>query len=255
MTQPSRRDGPVQESSRLTRLLEVVDVVVDSDGPWTAASISEQIGIPLSTAFRTLATLVDSGLLQRTANGEIRPGARLVHLGLRALSRWENNRELETVTLDLAARIPESVSAGLLIGDDVVLVARQEPESPLRVVAQVGDIIAAEVSALGKAILAELPPERAVAVIARSVGADAAAGVAARLADELEQARERGYAVDEGVYALGQRCRAVALVDDVIGVYGGLSVAGPDVRFSIADADAATQLLREAAASVSLLPT
>jgi IclR family transcriptional regulator, acetate operon repressor len=242
------------EASRLTRPLEVLDAVVDSDEPCTAASIAEQLGIPVSTAFRTVAALIDSGLVQRSPSGEIRPGARLVHLGLRALSRWERNRELETVTIDLAARIPESVSAGLLIGDEIVLVARQEPDSPLRVVAQVGDIIAPHVSALGKAILAQLPPERTQAVLARAVGADRAEAVAARLADELHHTRERGFAVDEGEYAIGQRCRAVPLIDGVSGVYGGLSVAGPAARFSLTDADAAAQLLRKAAASVNPLP-
>jgi IclR family acetate operon transcriptional repressor len=242
------------ETSRLTRPLEVLDAVVDAEGPCTAATIAEQLGIPVSTAFRTLATLIDSGLLQRTPSGEILPGARLVHLGLRALSRWERNRELETVTLDLAARIPESVSAGLLIGDDIVLVARQEPDSPLRVVAQVGDIIAPHVSALGKAILAELSEDRMHAVLTRAVGADAAPEVAIRLKAELDRTRQTGVAVDEGEYAAGQRCRAVALVDRVIGVYGGLSVAGPAARFSPTDADAAAHLLLKAAAAVDTLP-
>jgi IclR family transcriptional regulator, acetate operon repressor len=242
------------EAGRLTRPLQVLDAVVDCDEPCTAASIAEQLGIPVSTAFRIVAALIDNGLLQRSPAGEIRPGARLVHLGLRALSRWERNRELEMVTIDLAARIPESVSAGLLIGDEIVLVARQEPDSPLRVVAQVGDIIAPHVSALGKAILAQLPPERTHAVLDRAVGPDRAEAVATQLADELQRTRECGFAVDEGQYALGQRCRAVPLIDSLSGVYGGLSVAGPAARFSLADADAAAELLREAAASVTPLP-
>lgn len=241
----------MSDVNRLTRPLEVLDAVVDGEQPCTAATIAAQLGIPVSTAFRNLAALIDSGLLQRTASGEIQPGSRLVHLGLRALARWERNRQLETITLDLAARIPESVSAGLLIGDEVVLVARQEPDLPLRVVAQVGDIIAPHVSALGKAILAELPAERAHALIARAVGNAQAPAVTARLASELERIRETGFGVDEGEYALGQRCRAVALVDELTGVYGGLSVAGPSARFSVSDADAAAQLLHKAATSIA----
>ena len=244
----------MSETNRLTRPLEVLEAVIGADGPSTAASIAEQLDIPVSTVFRVLATLIDSGLLQRDSAGEIRPGARLVHLGLRALGRWERNRELEAVTVDLAARIPESVSAGLLIGDDIVLVSRQEPDLPLRVVARVGDIIAPHVSALGKAILAQLPPERAHAVLVRAVGERQAGAVAARLADELERTRATGVAVDEGEYAVGQRCRAVALVDDLAGVYGGLSVAGPAARFTVAQADAAAQLLHKAAASMASLP-
>ena len=240
----------MSEPSRLTRPLEVLEAVVNAQEPSTAASIAETLGIPVSTAFRTLATLVDSGLLQRTASGQVEPGARLVYLGMRALRHWESNRELDAVTIELASRIPESISAGLLIGDEIMLVARQEPDSPLRVVARVGDIIAPHISALGKAILAVLPDQRALAVLARAVGAEKAEAVAAQLAPELRQVRETGVGVDEGEYAMGQRCRAVALVDDLTGVYGGLSVAGPAARFSEADADAAAQLLRKAAASV-----
>lgn len=223
---------------------------MNAEEPSTAASIADTLGIPLSTAFRNLATLVDTGLLRRTASGQIEPGARLVYLGLRALRHWESNRDLDTVTIELASQIPESISAGLLIGDEIMLVARQEPDSPLRVVARVGDVIAPHVSAMGKAILAALPDQRALAVLARAVGAGEAEAVAARLAPELQQVRETGVGVDEGEYALGQRCRAVALVDDLTGVYGALSAAGPAARFSEADAEAAAQLLRKAAASI-----
>jgi DNA-binding IclR family transcriptional regulator len=68
----------MSEPSRLTRPLEVLEAVVNAEEPSTAASIAEALGIPVSTAFRTLATLVDSGLLQRTASGQVEPGARLV---------------------------------------------------------------------------------------------------------------------------------------------------------------------------------
>lgn len=223
---------------------------MNAEEPSTAASIADTLGIPLGTAFRNLATLVDTGLLRRTVSGQIEPGARLVYLGLRALRHWESNRDLDTVTIELASQIPESISAGLLIGDEIMLVARQEPDSPLRVVARVGDVIAPHVSAMGKAILAALPDQRELAVLARAVGAGQAEAVAARLAPELQRVRETGVGLDEGEYALGQRCRAVALVDDLTGVYGALSAAGPAARFSEADAEAAAQLLRKAAASI-----
>ena len=239
--------------NRLSRPLDVLDAVVSSDEPLTAAIIAERLDLPVSTVFRTLTTLIGSGLLARSSAGELRPGNRLVHLGLRALAR-ERNRELESVTRELALQLEESVSAGLLIGDEIVLVARQEPDSPLRVVAHVGEVIRPHVSALGKAILARLPPDRLHAVLAHAVGKEEAPAVAARLAAELQDVRAAGFAVDEGEYGVGQRCRAVALVDGVTGVYGGLSVDGPAARFSIAAADAAAQLLLKAADSVDPLP-
>ena len=241
----------MSENNYLSRLLGVLDAVVDADPAPTAMEVGERLGIPQSTAFRLLTDLVDRGLLQRSETGELVPGPHLLHLGLRALGRWENGRELESLTVGLAARIPESVSAGLLVGDEIVLVARQEPDSPLRVVARVGDIIAPHVSALGKAILARLDPVRLRRVLVRAVGPDEADAVADKLAAELDRTREIGFAVDEGEYALGQRCRAVALVHDVTGVYGGLSVAGPSARFAVAEADAAAELLREAAESLT----
>jgi DNA-binding IclR family transcriptional regulator len=241
----------MSESNYLSRLLSVLDAVVDAEVPPTAMSIGERLGIPQSTAFRLLTDLIDRGLLQRADSGEIAPGARLLHLGLRTLGRWGGTRELEDLTVGLAAQIPESVSAGLLVGDEIVLVARQEPDSPLRVVARVGDIIAPHVSALGKAILAQLEPARMRRVLVRAVGSAEADAFADKLAVELDDTRRLGFAVDEGEYALGQRCRAVALVNGVAGVYGGLSVAGPSARFSVAHADAAARLLGEAAAAVT----
>jgi IclR family acetate operon transcriptional repressor len=167
------------------------------------------------------------------------------------MNRFGGTRELDAVARHIASQVPESVSAGLLVGDEIVLVARKEPAHSLRIVARVGDVIPPHTSAMGKAILAFLDDRRRNAVLAHAVGRDRAADVAAGLADELAEVRSTGFARDEEMYAVGQRCRAVPLISAHAGVYGGLSIAGPTPRFSQSQADEAIPALLAGARSIS----
>jgi IclR family acetate operon transcriptional repressor len=232
-------------------MFDVLDLVVHADTPVTASQVASRAGIPVSTAFRVTGLLVERGLLQKQESGGLVPGSHLLQLGLRAMTRFGGTRELDAVARHIASQVPESVSAGLLVGDEIVLVARKEPAHSLRIVARVGDVIPPHTSAMGKAILAFLDDRRRNAVLAHAVGRDRAADVAAGLADELAEVRSTGFARDEEMYAVGQRCRAVPLISAHAGVYGGLSIAGPTPRFSQSQADEAIPALLAGARSIS----
>ncbi len=236
-----------ENRSYLARILDVLDFVVDAESPISVAGVAAAGGMPTSTAFRLIALLAERGLVERLPSGLLAPGAHLVRLGMRAMSRAGGSAHLESTVRRIAIEIPESISAGLLIGNQIVLVARQEPAFALRIVAAVGDVVSPHTSAMGKAILASLPVSRQLAVLTAEVGPHEADKLLQDLRPELDGVRERGFARDEESYAVGQRCRAVALTGSSLGAYGALSAAGPTVRFSYRDAEsAAAALLVEA---------
>jgi IclR family acetate operon transcriptional repressor len=76
----------------------------------------------------------------------------------------------------------------------------------------------------------------------------------AGLTDELAQATADGYAVDEGTYTVGLRCRAAALLDRNGHAVGGLSIAGPAARFTPQRAEESLPALRAQVATLSLTP-
>lgn len=237
-----------ESRSYLGRIFDVLDKVIDAENPVTATQVAVEGGMPVSSVARLTTLLIERRLIQRLPSGALVPGSHLVHLGLRAVTRTANSAELESTVRQVAQRVPESVSAGLLVGDEIVLVARHEPNFALRIVAEVGDVVAPRNSAMGKMIMACLPEERQLSLLAKATDRGGGRELLAALRDELQEIRELGFARDEGDYSVGQRCRAVPLHDLGLGVYGALSVAGPAARFTYADAEASVSVLKEAAA-------
>jgi len=235
-----------ENRSYLGRMFDVLDLVIEADTPITATQVATAGGMPISSVARLATMLVERRLVQRLPSGALVPGSHLVHLGLRALTRTGHGAELESTVRNIAAQVPESVSAGLLVGDEIVLVARREPDFALRIVAQVGDVVPPHTSAMGKAMLAWLPLARQLDVLGKHTGGTDARELLEALEEELAEVRECGFARDEETYSIGQRCRAVPLRDSKYGVYGGVSVAGPSARFTFAEAEAAVPVLQEA---------
>lgn len=239
-----------QPVSYLGRLLDVLDLVASDDlSEIGLTELAARCGMPLSTTSRLIALLADRGYVTRAGSGGFAPGSRLVRLGLRALDRLEDTDRLDVAVRELATRTGESVSAGLLVGDEIVLTARRESEQSLRAVARVGDVIVPHTSAMGKAVLAHLPADRRLAVL-RAAGSTPEQQE--RLHDELVETSRTGVGIDEQTYAVGLRCRAAPILGRDGSALGGISIAGPAARFTRERADACVDALLEVAQRLSL---
>lgn len=239
--------------SYLGRCLDLVALV--SAAPPEGSTLSElaaRSGVPVSTASRLTRLLEERGLASRRADKRFVPGPALLTLGLRSLRLLSTEHYRSTIAA-LGQSTGESVSVGLLIGDEIVLVARQESEHRLRVVATIGDVIAPHRSAMGKAVLAHVSELRRREILRHAVGADAPK-VAAELVDELERATADGFARDEEVFAVGLRCRAAPLLGPDGEAYGAISIAGPSSRFSLALADGCVPALLDEVRRVGAQP-
>ncbi len=225
----ARRGGNV---GYLARCLDFVDLVAAAPAEgFTLSELALASHMPVSTASRLARLLEERGLASRRADKRFVPGPALVTLGLRSLRLLAAERYSDTVA-SLGRCTGESVSLGMLVGDEIVLVARHESEHRLRVVATIGDVIAPHRSAMGKAILAHVSEHRRNEILRRAVG-DRAPRVAAELADELERAAAEGYARDEEVFAVGLRCRAAPILGADGEAQSAISIAGPSSRFTL----------------------
>jgi DNA-binding IclR family transcriptional regulator len=117
-------------------------------------------------------------------------------------------------TLDrLAEASGETVHLARLDGSDIVYLAKRESRHPLRLFSAIGRRLPAFATALGKALLAERSAAEVAAAIpsplprlTRNSTTDPA-----RLLEELELTRARGYAIDNEENTEGIRCFGVAL--------------------------------------------
>src|SRR5436853_7911136 len=110
----------------LSRCLGLVECLAAA--PQEGLTLSElalQAGMPVSTASRLAQLLEERELAFRLPNRRYVPGSALLMLGLRALRRLPTERYRPAVRA-LSAATGESVSLGLVITDEIVLVARPQ---------------------------------------------------------------------------------------------------------------------------------
>ena len=104
----------------------------------------------------------------------------------------------------------------MLEGDDVVYVAQVPSPHTLRMFAEVGRHVPPHSTAVGKVLLAALPPARALSILRRT-------GLPRRTPStitdldvftaELDKVRENGWAADDQEREAGVRCVAVRVGD------------------------------------------
>jgi IclR family acetate operon transcriptional repressor len=243
----SERASGVQSLNRAFALLEHMAA---AGGDVALSELAARSGLPLPTIHRIVRTLVGSGYVRQLPSRRYALGPRLIGLGdaaSRMLGEWARPHLAQLVD-----EVGETANMAMLDGDAVVYVAQVPSRHSMRMFTEVGRRVPVHCTGVGKALLAQLPPDRVRALLAR-------AGMPAqtphtitdpdRLARELDRIRHQGYAVDDAEQELGVRCVAVA-------VPGGpsmtaLSVSGPESRVTWAAVERIAPLLREAARAVA----
>jgi DNA-binding IclR family transcriptional regulator len=251
----TRLEGPAAAvrgggASYLARLLDVLETIGEHDGI-TLTDLAREASVPLSTASRLTALLVERRFVERVPpSGLLLPGPQLERIGLRAVRRLRELDRFDAAVTRLASTTGESVSVGLVIMNEIVLVARKESDHPLRMVVRVGDAVTPLGSAMGKAILSRLAPDRRRELVAGAGCGDVDAALAT-FAAELDEASTVGYALDEEAYAVGLRCVASAFLDAQGRPAGAISVAGPTARFTVELRNRAIPQLAEETRTIS----
>ncbi len=170
----------------------------------------------------------------------------MLTIGVQALEQLPNWAPANAVVAELGRKTGESASVGLLIGDEIVLIARHNSTNPLTAVARVGDVLPPHTTAIGKSVLANVPVamrERLVGKVERSH----VSTILRCLDKELQTARRNRFSVDEETFTPGMRCRAVPVFDSDGVLLGGISVSGPAVRLTVDKADNIIPFLHQAA--------
>lgn len=237
-------NGGVQS---LDRAIDLLELIADTGAPQPLSALATASGLPAPTTHRLLRALVRRGYARQDASRHYTLGARMIHLGDAAgklLAGWAAHRLAEL--RDLTG---ETANLALLDGDEVVYVAQAPSRHQMRMCTEPGRRFPPHCTAVGKALLADLPGEQAREIIART-------GLAARtpntvteaagLLRQLEAIRRRGYAVDEGEQEVGVRCLAVTIPNGPL--RSAISVSGPAARLTSRQARAYVPALRRAAA-------
>ncbi|GAA2307842.1 IclR family transcriptional regulator [Streptomyces caniferus] len=217
--------------------------------------LADRIGVAKPTVHALLRTLEAEGMVvQDRETGKYQLGPGLVVLG----NAYLDSHELRTRAVTWADLLATQTGAAVWVGvftDRHVLVVHHafRPGGSVQVL-ETGASLPWNTCALGKAIAAFLPAERRKELLAGELLRVTGASIddPERLATQLDQVRETGYALDDQELTLGDAGIAAPVFDRTGEVVGGLGLVGPVERLL---ADSARQecaiAVREVARSLS----
>lgn len=226
----------------VVRALNLLDAVGAAAEPVPAKKLAHQLDLPLPTTYHLLRTLVHEGYLARTPDGYV-IGDRVDALAEGSAPPRRTRQVLQQLHDEVGAA---AYLSALDDGEIRLLEIVDSPAAP-RVDLWVGFQDAAHATALGKAVLATLPPPARRAYLAAHPLVDLTPRTVTSpraLLDEL--AIEGDLAIDHGEYALGTVCMATPVPDSHLAI----AVSMPAERAATRPSPATS--LRRAARLVAL---
>jgi DNA-binding IclR family transcriptional regulator len=238
----------------LTKVLAIFELLDRAPGGLQLRNVAEQTGLNKSTAYRFLAHLERAGYLVRDLTGAYLIGPRLVHLGANSTYQATICRLSRPVMEDLWHKTGETVNLGALDGAEVLYLDVLESPHHFRLSSQKGMRRAMNCTALGKTLLAWLPPATRDELLAHGKFEKRTPHSITHPADlltELGRIQRRGYAVDNEEVETGACCVAAPIFDSSGLIAASISVAGPVTRMGHNRIPTVAALATEAAAAIS----
>jgi IclR family KDG regulon transcriptional repressor len=216
----------------VSKALTLLDLFTAEKPELTLSELARRAGIHKSSTFRLLATLQAHGFVEKNPVGRgYRLGWKPVELAGRLRSEL---RELAAPIMEeLAEKCGEIVHLSVLDGAEIVYLDKRGRSQPLTVSTTIGGRSPAHASAMGKVLLAGLPPAEALRVLGdRRLKRFTPTTITEprKLARELEAIRSQGFALDNEEAFPGIRCVAAPLRDREGVVRAAISVTAPTQR-------------------------
>jgi len=245
---------PSYNITSLQRGLRLLSLFVDSPKNMSASRIVKLSGLPVSTAHRFLMNLTSAGYLNCDGNGDYHLGIACVSLGQAALSQLDLRPLSLPYLQELNRRTRETVHLTVRFGLSAVYVEKLDSPEPLRIHSRIGAAIPLYCTAVGKVLLAYLPPQERSAVLDRMEMhrfTSNTAGSPQELQTQLQLVRRNGYACDLEEHEAHIRCVAAPIWDHTGAVNASLSITGPAVRMGVARLRQLGPLTREVGLLIS----
>jgi DNA-binding IclR family transcriptional regulator len=212
-----RKQVSVTENSvgTLARGLDVLGCFASAEPELSQKQISDALGLPMPTVHRLVALLSERGWLTRDpATRRLRLGLEVARLVPALLAGMRLPEVARPEVMRLASEVQETVNVAILEGPDVVYLLSETANRVLTSRVSVGMRLPAHCTALGKCLLAQLPPDVGRARLGEEPyprRTDRTLTTWRRLNTDLATIRETGIAISEEEYEVGLVSIAVPL--------------------------------------------
>ncbi len=235
------------------KILRVLEAVAAPGGPHRLADITLRAGIPKSTAHRLAVLLTAEGYLVAVGSGRYGIGPQLRAFAAQVLG--DANDGVYDLLRDLQQAVGgHTVHLALRSGDHAVYIHKVDGDKPYQMASRVGMHMPLHCTAIGKAILAQLPPEEVDEIIARAGLPQRTPTTITKRSDlyrELAEIQARGFAVGNEENEPTIRCIAVPVADASRQLLGGVSISTVTFITPMEELATFTGALQAAASSIA----
>lgn len=242
-------DRAEQRMQSLTRAFQLLELMAANGGSMSLSDLAHQSGLPLPTTYRVVNSMVSEGYVRRLQERGYALGPRLIGLG--AVASRMLGACADPFLEELVETVGETAGVAALDGESAAYIAESPSRFAMRMSIEVGHRSALHCTAVGKVILAQLPPSQVKHLMTRtqmpSLTPRSIASLP-ELKEELAAVQRQGFAVDDGESERGLRSIAVPVPEAPVPM--ALAVLGPDSRLTIDTVTAIVPLLRDAAAKL-----
>lgn len=205
---------PAQHSAThnsVTRAFVALETIAASHRALSLSELALLLGAPKSSLHSILHTLAARGYLEIDAERNYRLGVRTMEIGSSYLSQITPLNVAHPELVKLSHELHMTAHFAVLDGSEVLYLAKEDaPAIGIRLASSVGTRLPAHLTAVGKAILANVASN---AVDLKQVGSSGRPMTAQAFNKELARVRMQRYAVDEGETVAAVRCVAAPVFE------------------------------------------
>ncbi|SDM71566.1 transcriptional regulator, IclR family [Fictibacillus solisalsi] len=220
----------------VSRALDIITLVSLKKGGMGVTEIAKQIDINKSSVYRILSTLVLYGYIEQDQEtGRYKLGYKFLEVSSKLLESIDLRAEAKPFLQELEDETNEVVHLVVFDQGEVVYIEKLDGNETLRMHSKVGKRAPMHCTSVGKAILASLPASEVVEILQRKGmprHTDKTITDKDLFLEELNQVRQRGYALDLEENETGITCIAVPIYDHLGMVVGAVSISGPTLRMT-----------------------
>ncbi len=242
-----------QSARRTLSILDYLSTHAGSQG-LSLAELAHGMTMNKSTLLRLLATLQDFDLVEKDQKDETyRLGLKTLQLAEACLSSMYLRKIVSPFLIEAMEATRETAHLVVYDSGDVVYIDKIDSPNMIRVVSSVGMHMPAHSTAVGKALLAYLPPSAFEEVLAKGLHSRTSNTLtdAQALQHELAKIRSQGYAFDDEENEPEVRCIAAPLFDYSSHSVAAISISGPTSRITPERVEHLGILVKEIAERVS----